>query len=142
MHLLLQHLAPPDAITDRLWLQERLSTDEAEFESLWSDARAILAAAEVRRFFDPSQYVSARNEVAYVDSAGEVRRIDRVVELEDAIWVLDYKTGERGESLELPRVVARYRAQLEAYRKAVEAVSVGKPVRAALILGNGRFAPV
>ena len=136
MHLLLQHVAPPAGTADRRRLRELVNADEAEFETLWSECHAILQAPELRRFFDPAEYLSARSEVAYVDMTGQLRRIDRLVEFHDEIWVLDYKTGDS------PQAVDRYRAQLSVYRHAMEAVSSGKPVRAALILAGGHFAQV
>jgi ATP-dependent helicase/nuclease subunit A len=142
IHLLLQHLAPPEPITDRLWLRELLDVDQREFESLWSDAHAILSAPDLRRFFDPARYLSARNEVAYVDATGEVRRIDRVVEFPHEIWLLDYKTGDRTAPGGVPQGMARYRAQLDVYRKAMESLSAGKPVLAAVIFPGGHLEPV
>jgi ATP-dependent helicase/nuclease subunit A len=136
MHLLLQHLLPPDPITDRPWLEELLRVEEAEFESLWSDAHAILAAPHLQRFFDPTQYLSARNEVAFVGAGGELRRIDRLVEFADEIWVLDYKTGDA------PDALGRHRVQLDVYRQAMATLAAGKTVRAALILAGGHLEPV
>jgi ATP-dependent helicase/nuclease subunit A len=139
IHLLLQHLAPPGAIGDRAWLRELLDVDEDAFDGLWSDAHAILSAPSLRRFFDPAQYLSARNEVAYVDASGQVRRVDRIVEFEDELWVLDYKTGDLAGREDAARLAERYRAQLDAYRRAIERTSAGKPVRAALLLAGGRL---
>jgi ATP-dependent helicase/nuclease subunit A len=136
VHLLLQHLAPPEPVTEAAWLRDLLKVDAAEFEALWSAAHAILAAPHLQRFFDPAQYLSARNEVAYVDAGGELRRIDRVVEFQHEVWVLDYKTGDA------PQAVGRYRAQLDAYRKAIATLAAEKPVRAALILAGGHLEPV
>ena len=136
---MLQYLAPPEAIGDRVWLRELLDVGETEFDALWSDAHAILGAPALRRFFDPAQYLSARNEVAYVDASGEVRRVDRVVEFEDELWVLDYKTGDHVGPDDAPRAIGRYRAQLAAYRRAMETIAAGKPVRAALVLAGGRL---
>jgi ATP-dependent helicase/nuclease subunit A len=136
VHLLLQHLAPPAPITDAKWLQELLQVDQAEFEALSCAARDILAAPHLQRFFNPAQHLSARNEVAYVDAAGELRRIDRVVEFADEIWVLDYKTGDA------PQAMRKYRAQLDAYRRAIATLAAGKPVRAAVILAGGHLEPL
>ena len=61
---------------------------------MWGSAQRLLSDATLARFFDPAQYVRAVNEVAYVTASGEVRRIDRLVESEYEMWVLDYKTGE------------------------------------------------
>ena len=136
VHRLLEHMAPPAAVEDRLWLRERLGVDDAEFEALHVDARAILAAPALARFFDPAQYVAARNELAYVDAAGEQRRIDRVVEFADEVWVLDYKTGDAA----VAGALARYGRQLDEYAGAIAQVYPGKRVRAALVLKGGVLA--
>ena len=66
----------------------------------------------------------------YVNAQGELKRIDRLVEFDDEVWVLDYKTGEAAEP-------AKYRAQMAEYRSAMQAVYSGKPVRCALLFGDG-----
>ena len=88
------------------------------------------------RFFNPDSYFRARNEVSYVRADGSLRRIDRVVEFADEIWVLDYKTGE-AESAEA--LLDRYRAQVEEYRLAVSTLMPGKPVRSGLITADGEL---
>jgi len=134
IHLLLQHLAPPDAVDDEAWLREQLGVDDAEFPRLLEEAWAILYAPALARFFDAEKYVSARNEVPYATADGQVCRIDRLVEFEDEVWVLDYKTGEAADAASAKQ---HYRAQLEAYRGAVGSLYPAKPVRAGVILGGG-----
>ncbi len=109
-------------------LQKGLKGEEA----LADDVRRILDAPNLRRFFDPDLHVEARNEVAYVSAFGEIRRMDRLVEFEDEIWILDYKTGE---------MKASYRDQLSEYRIAMQSV-YDKPVRCALIFTDGSLLEV
>jgi ATP-dependent helicase/nuclease subunit A len=137
LHRLLQHMAPPAAVTDAAWLREMTGLDESEFGELAAEARAILEAPALARFFDPAQYVRARNEVAYVDAAGETCYIDRLVEFAGEVWVLDYKTGEAADPASARR---RYRAQLEDYRGAMCSLFPSKPVRAAVVLRGGAMA--
>lgn len=103
-----------------------------EEQALLDDAGRILDAPGLRRFFDPDLYVSARNEVSYATGQGEIRRIDRLVEFPEEVWVLDYKTGDARES---------HRAQLEEYRVAMRSV-FGKPVRCALIFRDGSLVEI
>lgn len=103
-----------------------------EDERLASDARAILESPVLGRFFDPDRYVSARNEVSYVSGSGEIRRMDRLVEFPDEVWILDYKTGE---------MKASYRDQLSEYRMAMQTV-FAKPVRCGLIFTDGSLLEV
>jgi len=111
-------------------LQSGLSGDEDE--RIASDARRILESPQLARFFDPECHVSAKNEVSWVSEKGEVRRMDRLVEFEHEIWILDYKTGDARES---------HREQLDEYRTAMRSV-FSKPVRCALIFTDGTLIEV
>ena len=76
----------------------------------------------------------AGNEVP-VSDAGELLRIDRLVELDEAgdsvWWVLDYKLQHAPQWLET------YREQLQRYRRAVQRLQPGATVRCAFISGEG-----
>ncbi|MCU0773074.1 MAG: UvrD-helicase domain-containing protein [Ideonella sp.] len=96
----------------------------------------IVERPELRVFFDPGCLAWAANEVA-VPVDGRPGRIDRLVQLvmpapgRTVWWVLDYKLD--------PDPVRQpvYRAQLEAYRRAVECLQPGEVVRAAFITSEG-----
>lgn len=106
-------------------IQADLALDEAAFQAIREMAEAILGKPALQRFFKAGW---ARNELAFVDANGQLRRIDRLVELDDAVWVLDYKTGSHNEA---------YWAQLHAYRQAMVSLFPGKPILAALIYSDG-----
>jgi len=129
LHALLQHITD-DCGADEHELRQRFSIPPAEMASLWQQARDILASPHLARFFDARQYHSACNEMPYINANGELKRIDRLVEFDDEVWVLDYKLGDREDA-------ARYRPQLEEYRTAMETVSAGKAVRCALVYADG-----
>lgn len=107
-----------------------LGLDEAGFAEVRAMAAAILGNPATRRFFDSGR---GRNEVAYVDADGQLRRIDRLVEYDDEVWVLDYKTGGYADE---------YRDQLADYRRAVTTLYPGKRVRSALLFGDGSWQEV
>jgi ATP-dependent helicase/nuclease subunit A len=73
--------------------------------------------------------------VAYIDAGGTVRRIDRLVEFDGEVWVLDYKTGVAEAD---PALQDAYRKQLGDYRDAVRALYPGKKVCAMLLFADGR----
>ena len=102
-------------------------------------ARAIFEHPEGARFFAGPQILWSGNEVA-VSVAGEVRRIDRLVHVDEGDstvwWVLDYKLRHDPEAL------APYRQQLLAYREAVRAAQPGYAVRCAFITGGGRVVEI
>jgi ATP-dependent helicase/nuclease subunit A len=99
-------------------------------------AEAILQSPDCRPFFDPARLRWAGNEVA-INAAGEDRRIDRLVQLDDGVWwVLDYKLGAT------PEREPAYIEQMRSYVAAIQKLQPGEPVCAALISGTGRFVPV
>ncbi len=95
-------------------------------------ANAILQAPGLQAFFDPASHKRALNEVEFVLPDGSVGRIDRLVEMADGYWVLDYKSGRPAAEL-----MESYRAQMETYRAAVMAIFPGKAVHCRLVFGEG-----
>jgi ATP-dependent helicase/nuclease subunit A len=62
-------------------------------------------------------------------------RIDRLVEFDDEVWVLDYKLGDSEEA-------ARYQAQMREYQVAMQSVYTGKKVLCALVFADGVLSEV
>jgi ATP-dependent helicase/nuclease subunit A len=137
IHWLLEQLSAPDPVEDEAWLQGRLDVSASVFRADLAQARSVLATPALQGFFDPGRYHWARNEVAYVGPAGELRRMDRVVLRDDGLWVLDYKTG--ATALAGLADNAPYTAQMREYRAAAEQLWPGHPVRTALIDLEGRL---
>ncbi|MGA9666127.1 MAG: UvrD-helicase domain-containing protein [Gallionella sp.] len=148
LHALLQHLAPPSPVLsrsplplagegsgERVVLQRQLGIPEALMPALWQKAQHLLTLPQLARFFDSRQYRSASNEMPYVNASGELKRIDRLVEFDDEVWVLDYKLGDSED-------VSRHRAQMMEYRTAMQAVYAGKTVRCALVFADGVLSEV
>jgi len=106
------------------------------FDALWSRACALLTAPGLARFFDPLLYRRALNEVSIVTAAGDLRRLDRVVEFDDEVWVLDYKTGSYASIVGSP-LESEYRSQIAAYCAALQRIYADKVVRAALLFADG-----
>lgn len=137
-HACLEHHAPPGAPRDLPALAARLGL-EAQLDHTEAAARALLAQPHLARFFDPAQYRSAHNEWALLDRSGRLQRLDRVVEFDDAIWLIDYKTGDDSRGVSDAQLVERHRAQLAGYRSLLAELHAGKPVHAALLLADGRL---
>jgi ATP-dependent helicase/nuclease subunit A len=97
-------------------------------------AGRIWRSAAAGRFLRGPGLLWAGNEVTVVE-AGEILRIDRLVELEEAgervWWVLDYKLQHA------PEQVPEYREQLRRYARAVRALQPGARVRCAFLTGDG-----
>ena len=145
LHALLQHIA--EGAADQAELQQRLAISAEEMEPLWQQAQHLLALPQLACFFDAAQYRSASNEMSYVNAQGELKRIDRLVEFDDEVWVLDYKLGapkvgnplsaQADAELSHTEETSRYRAQMQEYRTAMQSVYAGKPVRCALVFADG-----
>lgn len=134
LHALLQYLTnnPDEGLTA---LPNQLGILEAEDDSLRAQAKNILNKQELVGFFNPREYVSAGNELPYINAQGELKRIDRLVEFENEVWVLDYKLGDSEDA-------ARYARQMQEYRAAMQSIYAGKTVRCALIFADGELREV
>jgi ATP-dependent helicase/nuclease subunit A len=137
-HACLEHHAPPGAPRDLPALAIRLGL-EAQLDRTEAAACALLAQPHLARFFDPAQYRCAYSEWTLLDSSGRLQRLDRVVEFDDAIWLIDYKTGDDSRGVSDAQLVERHRAQLAGYRSLLAELHAGKPVHAALLLADGRL---
>ncbi|TAJ83032.1 MAG: DNA helicase [Gallionellaceae bacterium] len=143
LHALLQHLTETNSLShrgragvgehslpQRAELQQRLAIPSSEMDSLWQRAQHLLTLPQLARFFDAQQYHTACNEMPYINAKGELKRIDRLVEFDDEVWVLDYKLGDSEDA-------ARYRVQMREYQASMQSVYAGKPVRCALVFADG-----
>jgi len=98
-------------------------------------ARVILHSPACAPFFGGPALRWAGNEVP-VGVGTELLRIDRLVQLDNAWWVLDYKLSHT------PQALTAYREQLKRYREAVRALQPGAAVRCAFITGAGEVVEV
>ena len=128
LHALLQRLT--EGVADEGGLRQRFGIPSSEMEILWQQAQHLLALPQLARFFDARQYRRACNEMPYINAKGELKRIDRLVEFDDEVWVLDYKLGASEDA-------ARYRVQMQEYKTAMQSVYAGKTVRCALVFADG-----
>jgi ATP-dependent helicase/nuclease subunit A len=138
LHALLERRTGREA-RDGWWRD--LGFDEAEYQRALPIAEQLLAAPALQRFFDPSKFHRAWNELDISAHDGTSRRIDRLVEFrntgkagdaDDALWVLDYKSsGEDTQHLEA------YRAQVADYCAVVAAVFPTRTVHGALVFAEG-----
>ena len=104
---------------------------DGDYQRVLPIAERLLAAGHLQTYFDPARYRRAWNEAEIADAAGQVRRIDRLVDTDDAVWVLDYKSSG-ADSARLDD----YRRQVADYCDAVRAIFPARPVRGALIFAD------
>ena len=140
LHALLE-AAHDGAVPRMLATQVLKNADAAMRDALLKQANAILSAPHLRRFFDARHFRVARNEVGMLDREGNLLRIDRIVEFDDSVWVLDYKSAA-AEGVRASALMADYRAQMLRYRRALGGIYSDKKLYCGLIFGDAAFEEV
>lgn len=92
----------------------------------------ILGNSELEQYFNPARFTYARNEMDILYQQ-QVVRLDRVVVLDDEVWVLDYKRQLLASERDA------YQAQLKGYADALMSIFSDKKIRGALILSDGEL---
>lgn len=93
-------------------------------------AMNILSNKELEQYFNPSRFTYARNEMDILYQQLVVR-LDRVVVLDNEVWVLDYKRQLLASERDA------YQEQLKGYGDALMSIFSDKKIRGALILSEG-----
>ena len=101
-------------------------------KTIWTQADAILSNQQLERFFNPSKFNFARNEMEIIANQ-KLLRLDRVVVFDDEVWVLDYKR----QLLDSER--AAYRAQLQQYSSVLQTIYPQQKILTGLILADGNL---
>ena len=138
-HACLEHLASPAAGRNLQALARSLGLSLARHDEIMRAAQALRAAPHLERFFDAQLFLRAYNEWAILDEEGALQRLDRVVEFDDEIWVLDYKTGADALHETDATLEDRHRVQLARYARLLARFYPTKTIRAALILADSRM---
>jgi len=134
LHRILEYASAAPGLThsaaQRDAVRRALGISENEFAPLWTQATAIVGTPQLRRFFDPGRFRRAENELEVL-SGNELKRIDRLVEFDDEVWILDYKTGVAEP--------AAWRVQLANYRALLKPLFANKKMRSAVVMTDGGF---
>jgi len=121
--------APADMRTAEAWARAA-GLDEDAAREVVAVATRILNAPHLSRFFDSRQFQRAATEVEFLLPSGQLIRLDRVVEFEEEIWVLDYKSQASTAGAEA------HRAQLACYVSAVGAGETSRRVRGGVVFSD------
>ncbi|AZG14104.1 UvrD-helicase domain-containing protein [Cupriavidus pauculus] len=133
----------PDAATVMRWFPltgagapQAREQWQRQAEAAVADLHAMLAAPALRPLLFAQDAVAARNEVELYDDRGRLLRIDRLVEFDDRVVIIDYKQRL------LPQEHAAYGAQLRRYVAAVQPMFPGKRVEAGVATAAGEWIDV
>ncbi len=119
------------AYLKRVVLATGQSLDAAAQAQIIGEAMGLMAQPELADLF--GAHARAEAPIAGVLEMADGQhlamsgQIDRLVELDDAIWLVDFKTGARQDDN------SAYRLQMAAYRALMQKTNAEKPIRCALI---------
>jgi ATP-dependent helicase/nuclease subunit A len=140
-HRLLEHLTiqtgatSPEPISADQVIRWLGITKESAKKAL-DQANTVLNTQELKPYLTANQWVQAWNEIDVVSLDGKSLRLDRLVEFDDHLAILDYKLTIPEEGSEAH---SKYRAQLNNYKQELARIRPDKPARAYLISAKGEI---
>jgi ATP-dependent helicase/nuclease subunit A len=114
-----------------------LGIDQAQAQKLITRTQTVLEASALKPYLTSGEWIAAWNELDIASEAGRKSyRMDRLVELEDHLAIIDYK-------LTIPKVGSekyeQYRKQLQNYQAELTRIRGDKPNKAYLISAEGKI---
>ncbi|WP_370624641.1 UvrD-helicase domain-containing protein [Polynucleobacter sp. AP-RePozz3-80-G7] len=144
-HKLLEFLTPDSSNETRppmpseQELMNWLGVDEEHAKTLIARTKTVLEAPELKRYLASGEWLQAWNELDIASEEGKSYRMDRLVELDDHLAIIDYK-------LTIPEVGSekyeKYRKQLQGYQAELARIRKDKPNKAYLISSKGEMVEV
>jgi ATP-dependent helicase/nuclease subunit A len=113
-----------------------LGVDHDHAKRVIERATRVLTTTELMPYLTSGQWIAAWNELDIASKEGKSYRMDRLVEFDDHIAILDYK-------LTIPELGSKkyeqYREQLQNYREELTRIRKDKPNKAYLISSFGEI---
>ena len=117
-------------------LMDWLNIDQEQAKKLTERVQIVMNTQALQKYLTENQWVQAWNEIDIADKEGKGFRLDRLVEFDDHLVILDYK-------LTIPEAGSeahnKYRAQLNNYKQELTRIRPDKPNKAFLISANGEM---
>jgi ATP-dependent helicase/nuclease subunit A len=111
-----------------------LGVDQAHAQKVIGRVTKVLASPELGKYLTSGQWIAAWNELDIASKEGKSYRMDRLVELDDHIAILDYKLTIPAAGSEK---YEKYRKQLQGYQTELRRIRSDKPNKAYLISAEG-----
>ena len=144
-HKLLEFITPDSANQNKPAMPSEqelinwLGVDEEQAKKLLTRTQTVLDAPELKRYLTSGEWVQAWNELDIASEQGKSYRMDRLVEFDDHLAILDYK-------LTIPEVGSekyeKYRRQLQGYQAELARIRKDKSNKAYLISSKGEIVEV
>jgi ATP-dependent helicase/nuclease subunit A len=116
-----------------------LDVNQEHAQKLITRTKAVLEAPELKRYLTSGQWIQAWNELDIASEEGKSYRMDRLVELDDHLAIIDYKLTIPGIGTEK---YEKYRKQLQGYQTELTRIRKDKPNKAYLISAEGKIVEV
>jgi ATP-dependent helicase/nuclease subunit A len=117
-------------------LMHWLGVDRSHAQQVIERTKTVLEAAELKPYLTSGQWLAAWNELDIASKDGKSYRMDRLVELDDHLAIIDYKLTipEKGSER-----YEHYRKQLQNYQAELARIRPDKPNKAFLISAQGKM---
>ena len=144
-HKLLEFVTPDSAnqnkpeMPSEQELMNWLGVDQEHAKTLLTRTKKVLETPELKRYLTSGEWVQAWNELDIASKEGKSYRMDRLVELDDHLAIIDYKLTIPKEGSEK---YEKYRAQLKNYQAELTRIREDKPNKAYLISSHGEIVEV
>ena len=141
-HNLLEFLTPHSGsqttapIPSEQELMNWLSINQEQAKKLTERVQIVMNAKALQKYLTENQWVQAWNEIDVVSLDGRSFRLDRLVEFDDHLAILDYKLTIPEEGSEAHN---KYRAQLNNYKQELARIRPDKQAKAYLISAKGEI---
>jgi len=116
-----------------------LSVDQEHAQRLITRTKTVLEAPELKPYLTSGEWIQAWNELDIASEEGKSYRMDRLVEFDNHLAIIDYK-------LTIPEVGSekyeKYRKQLQGYQAELTRIRKDKPNKAYLISSNGELVEI
>jgi ATP-dependent helicase/nuclease subunit A len=113
-----------------------LDVNEEQALKAFDRALCVIHAETLKIYLTSNQWVQAWNEIDIVDKQGRSFRLDRLVEFEDHLAIIDYKLTIPKEGTEQ---FQKYSKQLQGYQAELARIRTDKPAKAFLISAQGEI---
>ncbi len=141
-HKLLEFLTPDSTKTQVTSMPSEqeimnwLTVDQEHASKLIARTKKVLEAPELKRYLSSGEWIQAWNELDIASKEGKSYRIDRLVEFDDHLAIIDYKLTIPKEGSEK---YENYRKQLLGYQDELSRIREDKPNKTYLISAEGKI---
>ena len=144
-HKLLEFLTPDSGNTTKPGMPSEqeimnwLGVDQEDAAKLIAHTQKVLTTPALKPYLTSGDWIAAWNELDIASEEGKSYRMDRLVELDDHLAIIDYKLTIPQEGSEK---YEKYRAQLKNYQAELTRIREDKPNKAYLISSKGEIVEV